>query len=309
MANINSDLDFLIIGVGKSGTTSLADYISQHPDIIITTPKEPWFFDTDDYHKGMTWYWSRYLNHYAGEKCVGEASSQTLFVPYAAKRLYKTVPDAKLIVVLRNPVERAYSDWWMKYCKNMETDDFETAIDNNLRQIESGFDFSNPLIWQDHIDSHGGQLKYKTYVDYGHYATQLERYLKYFRCEQILIILSDELFDNTIGTLRKVWQFLDVENNQHILDFDLKQKNTAKSQLEGSVRRSIANIPFIENTLRLLPPKAKNTILSTLNKLDIRNKPAIPDNVKFKLEEHYKTEINTLESMIDRDLSIWLTKV
>ena len=119
MAIIGKSLDFLIIGVGKSGTTALADTIARHPEVAVTRPKEPWFFDSDDYFQGMVWYWQHYLQHYAGERCVGEASSQTLFVPYAAIRLRENLPQAKLIVILRNPATRAYSDWWMKYCTGM----------------------------------------------------------------------------------------------------------------------------------------------------------------------------------------------
>ncbi len=308
MATVNSDLDFLIIGAGKSGTTSLADFISQHPDIIISDPKEPWFFDTDDYHKGMAWYWSHYLTQYAGEKCVGEASSQTLFVPYAAERLYKTVPNAKFIAVLRNPVERAYSDWWMKYCKGKERDDFETAIYKNFRQIESGIDFSNPSIWQEHIDSHDSQLIYKTYIDYGHYTTQLKRYLNYFREEQILTLLSDDLLSNTEETVKKVWRFLDVKTNSHGFELDLKSKNRAKTKLEVNVIRTIPNLPLIGTATKLLPRNVKNMLLSTLNRLNTGKIPLIPDETKRLLEEHYIEEINRLESMIDRDLSAWLSK-
>lgn len=305
MAKIDKDLDFLIIGVGKSGTTSLASYISQHPDIIITDPKEPWFFDTNDYQNGMAWYWKKYLSHFAGEKCVGEASSHTLFVPFTAERLHKTVPNAKLIVILRNPIKRAYSDWWMKYCANVETDDFETAIEKNLKQIEDDVDFSNPSIWQDHIDSHKHSLIYKTYIDFGYYATQLERYFTYFPKKQILILLSDDLVINPVHTIHKTWEFLGVNMDIDEIHLSLKQENVAKSPLEDTVRKSIVSLPVVGNITKSLPRCVKNMLLAPFKTVYAGKKPMIPENIENKLENHYNSEIKHLEHILKRDLSMW----
>lgn len=306
MANANENLDFLIIGAGKSGTTSLADFVSHHPDVLMTQPKEPWFFDTNDYHRGMTWYWQEYLGHYAGEKCVGEASSQTLFVPYAARRLKSAVPNARLIAILRNPIDRAHSDWWMKRCQNWETADFDTAIRENLSQLARDVDFSDPVIWQRHIDSHKHEMLYRTYIEYGYYATQLERYLACFPRDQMLIILSDDFSRNVKQTLERVWRFLEV-NPSSINEglSKLAPKNVARSPLGVALARTSATTPVVSKIRQLLPEGTKNVAISLLRKLDPGKRPQMSRDIRRMLSRHYQDEMRRLGTIVGRDLSSW----
>ena len=99
--------NFLILGAGKSGTNSLYHYLGQHPDVFLSTPKEPFYFEAE-YEKGLKFYWDTYFNGWNGQRAVGEARVANLFLPYIPQRIKESLPQSKLIVTLRNPTHRAH---------------------------------------------------------------------------------------------------------------------------------------------------------------------------------------------------------
>lgn len=101
---------FLICGAKKAGTTALANYLREHPDVILSHPKETNFF-RDHYDKGLSWLASHY-DHYEGEPAIGEASVWNMYEPEAAHRIHETIPEARLVFVLRDPVPRALSQYY-----------------------------------------------------------------------------------------------------------------------------------------------------------------------------------------------------
>jgi len=118
---------FFILGAAKCGTSSLYYYLDQHPEILMSTPKETLFFEKE-YHQGVDYFRSKYFPNYNGETFLGEARHRNLYLPYIPDRLAKSFPDAKLIIMLRNPVDRAYSHY--VHCKNrgIEALNFKDAI-------------------------------------------------------------------------------------------------------------------------------------------------------------------------------------
>ena len=102
---------FFILGTSKAGTTSLHHYLAQHPDILMSDPKEPPYFRLE-YERGAEYYWRTYYRRWSGQRQVGDGSPQNLYLPFVAPRIAASVPDAKLIVLCRHPVDRAVSAWW-----------------------------------------------------------------------------------------------------------------------------------------------------------------------------------------------------
>lgn len=103
--------NFLIVGAARAGTTSLYYYLKQHPDVFMSPKKEIDFFDVDkNFEKGLDWY-ERYFEGYTGQKAIGEASPLYMYLEKVPKRIAKVIPDVKLIFILRNPVDRAYSHY------------------------------------------------------------------------------------------------------------------------------------------------------------------------------------------------------
>ena len=172
--------DFLIIGTMRGGTTSLYRYLGEHPDITPALRKEVHFFDR--YHdKGMAWY----LAHFPLREettVVGEASPSYLFHPAVPERVREAVPDAKLVALLRNPVDRAYSHYRMIVKRGAEGLSFEAAIDQERERLSQGGDPT----------SLPGR-RY-SYLSRGLYVDQLERWLSLFPRKQLLILKSEDFF-------------------------------------------------------------------------------------------------------------------
>ena len=309
MAVRNKTLDFAIIGVGKSGTTSLAGLLAQHPDIAVTDPKEPWFFDSEDYHRGMAWYWQRYLGHHRDELRVGEATSHTLYVPYAAQRLHRVAPDARLIALLRHPVERAHSDWWMKHCQGTEPDDFDTAVARNLEKLHGPPRFTDPAEWQRHLDSVDRRLHNQTYVDFGCYATQLERLYSVYPREQVAIIFTEDLQGATLETLRQLCRFLGVSDDLAGLDLDLTPRNPAGNFGTSRLRRAFYRLPggrpLAGLSARLLPETFRNTVTRPVKNLIGGRRPSVSAQTQALLDDFYGGEILRLETLTGRNLAAW----
>jgi hypothetical protein len=195
---------FLVIGAQKAGTTALYAYLRWHPGITGPSWKEVSFFDRH-WWRGEAWYRGQFPLR-AGERLVGEASPSYLFHPLAPERARSLVPDAKLVALLRNPVDRAYSQYQHEVALGREPLSFEDALaaeDDRLageveRLVEDPRAFSRA--WWDH-----------TYAARGRYAEQLERWLAVFPREQLLVVPTEELGERPAETYAAILAFLGAE--------------------------------------------------------------------------------------------------
>lgn len=193
--------DFLILGAQKAGTTALYAYLRWHPSITGPSWKEVSFFDRH-YRRGVAWYRGHFPLR-AGGRVVGEASPGYLFHPLAPERVRATVPRARLIVLLRDPVDRALSHYHHEVALGREPLSFEDALaaepertrGEEERMVRDPAYFSHA--WWDH-----------SYAARGRYAEQLERWLAVFPREQLLVVTSDELAADTPAAYGRVLEFL-----------------------------------------------------------------------------------------------------
>lgn len=174
-------------GAGKSGTTSLYYYLSEHPDIYMALAKEVHFF-SEYYHRGIAWYKKQFSNH-GNEKIVGEFSTSYMLNEHVPRRMSEIVPDAKLLFIFRNPIDRAYSNYW-------------SAL--NIGVQASGSTFSEVI---------RSQEGYEKYIVGGLYYEHLLRFLEYYAQEKIFIILTEELRNDPIRQLASCYKFLDVSTS------------------------------------------------------------------------------------------------
>ncbi len=196
--------DFLVIGAQKAGTTALYAYLRWHPGITGPSWKEVSFFDRH-WWRGEAWYRGQFPLR-AGERLVGEASPSYLFHPLAARRARSLVPDAKVVALLRDPVDRAYSQYQHEVALGREPLSFEDALaaeDDRLageveRLIDDPRAFSRA--WWDHA-----------YAARGRYAEQLERWLAVFPREQLLVVPTEELGERPAETYASILAFLGAE--------------------------------------------------------------------------------------------------
>jgi hypothetical protein len=197
--------DFLILGAQKAGTTALYAYLRWHPQVSGPTWKEVSFFDRH-WARGADWYRGQFpLRRRSGLVAVGEASPSYLFHPLAPERVAAVVPDARLIVLLREPGERAYSHYQHEVALGRESLSFEEALAAEKERTSGEVErmlvnpryFSNA--WWDH-----------TYTARGLYAEQLERWFAVFPRDQLLVLTTDELADQTGATVERVVEFIGV---------------------------------------------------------------------------------------------------
>ncbi len=206
--------DFVIIGGQRCGTTSLYNYLVQHPGVDPAFMKETHFFDTH-YHKGTNWY--RAFFPLEGERApatapstrdgerplTGESSPYYLFYPHAPGRLLRTIPQARLIALLRNPVERAYSHYHHEVDMGLEDLSFEAALEREDRELPREAE----KVLKDETYRSFFYQNY-TYLSRGIYVDQLERWMGLFGSEQILVLKSEDFYSDPAATLRQVCEFL-----------------------------------------------------------------------------------------------------
>jgi len=204
--------NFLIIGTAKAGTTSLYEYLIKHPCIIPAIGKEIYFFDKE-YSKGTNWYKSFFptthqkpKSNECNEKFItGEATPRYLFHPHAPRRVKELLPNVKLIVLLRNPVDRAYSHYQMEVRHGNEKLSFEEAIEAEQSRVSDDMEKMEK-------DENFYSVKFYrcSYLTRGIYVDQLKRWLEYFPREQFLILESEDLYQNTSDVYNQVLQFLEL---------------------------------------------------------------------------------------------------
>jgi hypothetical protein len=186
--------DFVIIGTQRGGTTSLYRYLIEHPDVGSALRKEVHFFDRH-YQKGMNWYLAHFpLREEAS--MVGEASPNYLFHPDVPGRARRAIPHARFIALLRNPVDRAYSQYQMNVKKGIESLSFEDALDKERERLSHSDDPASST-WRQH-----------SYIKRGLYAEQLECWMSVFPREQFLIIKSEDLYADPERVVRRALAYL-----------------------------------------------------------------------------------------------------
>ncbi len=200
---------FIILGVQKGGTNSLYHYLCQHPQIVAATQKEIHFF-TLNYEQGLDWYQSQFSTEADGRQILtGEGSPYYLFHPLVPQRLYESFPQTRLIVLLRNPVDRAISHYYWQVKLGYESLSLEAAIAQESERLQGE---------AEKICAEGNYFSFNhqhySYLSRGIYATQLQRWMQFFPREQFLILKSEDLYWDSEKVVNQVFNFLGVPNYQ-----------------------------------------------------------------------------------------------
>jgi hypothetical protein len=295
--------NFLIIGTAKSGTTALYNYLKQHPQVYMSPVKEPKFFAYEgekldfrgpgdqEFNGSVVTDIEAYRALFAkasSETAVGEASPLYLYIPKAPQRISHHVPEAKLIAILRNPVERAYSHFTQMVRDGREPlDDFSQALRAEEGRVGDNWAFG----WH--------------YKRMGFYHAQLERYFDAFGRDQLKVYLYEDLKTDPVGVLTETFRFLGVDD-AFVPDMSLKHNVSGipKSQaLHAFIRQShpIKSVfkPFVPERLRL-------RLKTNLKSRNLRQPPPLSPEARKELVEVYREDILKLQGLIRRDLSTWL---
>jgi hypothetical protein len=216
--------DFFLIGVQKGGSTSFYDYIVQHPNVYRNYKKAPSYFD-HNYLQGENWYRSHFppkwrVNKYDQKILIGDASQDTIFHPLAPERVAKIIPSVKLVVLLRNPVDRAFSHYQHRKRLGHETLSFEEAVRLEPERLAEP---TAQLLRGENFNTY--HFFGYSYLARGMYAEQLKRWFAHFPREQFLIIRSEDFFTRTEEQYLKLMRFLDLPT---ILPKSFRNSNPGK---------------------------------------------------------------------------------
>ncbi|MEO0804072.1 MAG: sulfotransferase domain-containing protein [Cyanobacteria bacterium J06642_2] len=293
---MNQHFDFAIIGAAKAGTTSLTQYVSQHPDIFYPREKEiPFFLREECWNQG-----NAYLDTFYGGKderqLTGTGHVHMLPSVDAASRLHQYSPDVKLVAVLRNPIERAYSAYWHSRRLEWETSaTFEEALDREPARSAEG-----SLIATDYA-----------YVNDGCYYKHLQAYLELFPRERLYVVLTDDLKADTPDTLAKLLTWLGVEPRLEELDLS-KKSNVASQPRYALLNKFLLSRGSLKQTYKSIVPEKlryeiamrvkKPLVQMNLQKFDY---PPIETETRARLREYFAPHNAQLGEFLDRDLSHW----
>jgi hypothetical protein len=268
-----NDIDFLIIGATKSATTWLQKSLQSVSGVVMPDP-EPHYFSRH-YDNGPQWYFSQFPDT-DGARLVGEKSNSYLDDPAAARRVYTMLPHAKLIMQLRNPVERAYSDYCMLYRRG--------EVDGRI---------------EDYLTAE--RASFRRFLENGLYHEQVAAYAALYPTEQILILFYEDMVNDPDEQLRRVGSFLGIA--------DLKVppvREAVKDRTEPMVG------PRLRRALRpikpLVAPLRRFALFQAMRQrmIDEIRYPPLTSRLRAGLEDFYKNDVTNLGNFLGRDLSGWL---
>ncbi|PVY70820.1 sulfotransferase domain-containing protein [Tamilnaduibacter salinus] len=281
--------NFLIPGAGKSGTTYLASILSQHPDIYIPSGKEPAYFsawpERGNFKFGVHQY-RKNFQEVSSETRIGEASTVYMYDPESPKLIREQLGDIPLIFILRNPVERIYSNYWQEIKAGKELPLFS-------EMIESGHPRFLEMLWV------------------SRYGAHLERYFTYFSKENILVTFLDDLKDDPEAYVWKVLEFLQVSADVPDLGLYTRANDSGlpKSKL---VARGLRNRRLLQTVRSLTPAWAYDYLGRTVRWARRVNEqsyvyPTIDAKSHRILLSELEADIRLTESILGCDLSSWRT--
>lgn len=230
------NVDFLIAGVQRSGTSTLAMSLRQHPEICMSIKKEVHFFDRDKYFsKGNPDYnrYHRFFHKLPAHLRTGEATPSYIYYRQVPARILAYNPDMKFILMFRNPITRAYSHWNREYARGIERREFKEALNDELKELKEG------------VRRH----RRFAYIDRGFYDLQLKRLWDYFPREQILLLRSEDFELSPLFSLKRIWKHLQIEEScnlprieslnvgKYACGLGHKEKELLKDVYEKSIRQ------------------------------------------------------------------------
>jgi hypothetical protein len=282
--------NFMMIGVAKAGTTSFFRYLDEHPQIFMCEIKATNYFGYED---ARDWKWAdegdapllqnfpvRTLEAYeavfdkaTNETAIGEVSPQYFRCPTAARRIHEYVPNAKLVLSLRNPADRAFSGFMMRTRRGEPVKGFYDELTLNSSHVKEGF-----------------------------YYKRLKRYLDLFPKDQIKIYIFEEFKKNAAGTVADLYDFLGVDSS-FTPDTSVKYNPGAVPKIR--LFNKLFYNPRLINMTKSVFPESMQGMFKQIRELNLTTSPKMPPDLRAELLNIYREDILKLEDLLGRDLSIW----
>lgn len=310
--------NFIIIGERRCGSTSLTKWMEAHPELYMH-PKVDLNYFIDDYVRPMRKEWEMgeidytlwdtnhsqedYANQFvegAGKKAIGEKSADVLFWRPAHERLKRVLPDAKIIITLRDPIERAWSMYWNEFGKKRETLSFEEAVaQEEVRCSRSAYE-------RDHM----------SYVRRGFYDESISDFFKIYPREQIMIVFLEETVKDPKAQLSEIYSFIGVDpelgleraetrynNNWASVPHKFWTQNKVLATMEETFVRGVR----FGTKLIIRDGYKRRRLMPKIESLyrQVQRDKTMKESTRRKLKAIYKPHIENLEKILDKDLSFW----
>jgi len=271
--------NLIIIGAMKCATTSLHYYLSLHPEISMSRVKELSYFGVDNWYQGIEWYKSHFTD---GSPIRGEASPNYTNYPQqkdVATRMYTTIPEAKLIYIVRDPIKRIFSHYIHHFTRG---DDKRTLV-KALQKLDDN----------------------NSYVARSKYYMQLEQYLAYYPKQQIFILTTEELYTHRVETLKKVFNFIGVSPSFKSAKFDHIKHPTREKRCLNKIGQQLTN--FSENHINRYHPGVQRYLVRMLcypfsQRVEI---PYLNESLRQDLEQVLQEDVQKLRAFTGYSFSEW----
>lgn len=284
------NIDFIGIGIGKAGTTWVSEMLDAHPGICMSEPKEVNYFNEQvsyytniknpNYDKGFSWYKKHFL-HWRTGQVIGEFTPKYFPDLKAPLRIKNSFPDVKLIVCLRDPVDRAFSQYnFIKYFRKEEARSFEEVVHKEPQYVEKGL-----------------------------YCKHLNRYLQYFDKSQMHIIWFEDIKNHPNEVLKALFRFLSVNETFNQLNAR-KKTNAARQSRFHQIPLLMDKFTNVLTQYRLsfiikaIKKTGVHTVIKKANTQKIDFSP-MPDEARRFLRQQFSEDITGLEKLLNKDLSHW----
>jgi Sulfotransferase family len=284
--------NFFLVGAAKAGTTSAYAYLSQHPQVFFPHVKEPHFFTQVRTTRAQRRFVevitdrSEYLRLFRGANgfnVVGDASPSYLWHPEVARRIRARVPEAKIAIILRDPVERAHSHYLMDYREGIQDLDFYDALVRDMNRREKAWGISS------------------LYYELGQYAQQVKRYFETFRRRQVGVFFFEDFRRDVKGALKKLLQFLELDIAA--LDrIDTSKMHNAYAEPRNEVMRYLAGAKFSRILGQTIVPRRTGKFIFERFFLRRASKPAIDPRARDLLCSLYEPDVAELEKTLGYSL-------
>jgi hypothetical protein len=298
---LNNFPNTFILGAAKAGTTTLYQILCKHPQVFFSFDKEPMFFSRDDYYrKGMDWYTSAFFNGSNKYPIRGEASPHYLYwSEKVAPRLKKQFSEVELkfIVILRNPIERAYSWYWNMVMEEKEDLPFLEALRAEKTRLEA---------YRTDLEEFGS-MRYG-YIRGGCYSSQITKFMENFPRANFHILLLDDLEQNSIREVESLCDFLKIDSH---FNYANHSSNLAAKPRLRSLHTFLKKNSKIKELIKpFIPLRVRYNLKRVLIRVNLKPQkyPHMESEARELLIDAFSGEISTLSNILNRNLSFWINK-
>lgn len=278
--------NLIVIGAAKCGTTSIHKYLDQHPDVFMAEArdaplKEMRYFWRDDWRDRRAWYESHFETEHSVRGEATPAYSAFAFHPGVPERIHELVPDAKLIYLVRDPIDRIISHWVQ--CR---ADADGTPFKRYMR------DYARPD---------------NRIVCPSRYWTQIQRYLLFFDASQMMVVDQHDLKTRRRETMREVFRFVGIDESFESEEFDVERNTRAEKYGPRKLAVKVWK-PVIYPASRAVPRPLKDLIRAPAEKVlmgQVRESPVLSEEMRARLCEHLRPEVECLREFSGKDFATW----